>query len=79
MKKTKAEHVEDMIDETLNDSFPASDPPNFSPVVFQDPILRMDGNIARVTDAKPRPWAWMGLGSAILIAIVWRTIIRAQK
>jgi len=79
MKKTKAEHVEDLIDETLDGSFPASDPPSFSPVAFKDPILRMDGNVARVKQAKPRPWAWMGLGYATLIAIVWRTFIRVQK
>ena len=80
MEKTKAEHIEDLIDETLDDSFPASDPPSFSPVAFQDPILRMKENVARVTETKkPMPWVWIVLGSAALIAFTWGAVLRVQK
>lgn len=48
MENTRNAHIEYLIDEALDGSFPASDPPSFSPLAFTDPIRRVGNTVACV-------------------------------
>ena len=73
MTKRHSQHEEDIIDETLDDSFPASDPPSFSPVAYKDPTLRMYGSLARVEPSiSSSQWKWWAAGGIVAaLAIGW--------
>lgn len=73
MTKRHSQHEEDIIDDTLDDSFPASDPPSFSPVAYKDPVLRMDGSLARVEPSiSSSHWKWWAAGGIVAaLAIGW--------